>query len=220
MIGASRSEARMSNVLLRDVQRLIMLEAMNFDDVGLDTLLSALGDQLATRGERFEIVVIGGSALLGLGLVTRTTRDVDVVALADDGVLRSSEPLPETLRAAADRVARDFGLGEGWLNSGPADLLRLGLPQGFWSRITTRHYGEALSAHFAGRVDQVHFKLFAMVDQGGGRHEADLRALRPSREELVAAALWTITHDPSPGFRQVLHKALNHLGVENVDLGP
>jgi hypothetical protein len=134
-------------------------------------------------------------------------------------VLRSSHPLPEPLRTAADIVARDFGLGEAWLNAGPTELLRLGLPHGFWSRIATRHYGKALSAHFASRVDQVHFKLVAMVDQGGGRHEADLRALRPSREELIAAAVWTITHDSSPGFREELSQALSHLGVEDVDLG-
>jgi hypothetical protein len=198
----------------------VVSQIMELDDVTLDTILSALGDQLATQGERFEIVVVGGSALLVLGLVTRTTKDIDVVALADRGVLRSSEPLPETLRASADRVARDFGLSEDWLNSGPTDLLRLGLPEGFWSRIITRHYGDALSAHFASRVDQVHFKLFATVDQGGGRHEADLRALRPTRDELIAAARWTITHDPSPGFHEVLSQALNHLGVEDVHLGP
>ncbi len=58
-----------------------------------------------------------------------------------------------------------------------------------------------------------------MVDQGGGRHEADLRALHPTRDELIAAARWTMTQDPSPGYRLVLKEALGVLGVEDVDLG-
>jgi hypothetical protein len=58
-----------------------------------------------------------------------------------------------------------------------------------------------------------------MVDQGGGRHEADLRALKPTRVELVAAARWSITRDPSPGYRSVLEDALQALGIDDADLG-
>lgn len=71
------------------------------------------------------------------------------------------------------------------------------------------------SAHFAGRLDQIHFKLFAMFDQAGGRHEADLRALHPTAEELIAAAHWSMTQDPPPGYRMVLKEALDALGVED-----
>ncbi len=61
--------------------------------------------------------------------------------------------------------------------------------------------------------------LVALVDQGPGRHEADLLALSPSHVELLAAARWALTHDPSEGFRQELEAALRHLGVEDADLG-
>jgi hypothetical protein len=57
-----------------------------------------------------------------------------------------------------------------------------------------------------------------MVDQGAGRHEADLRALEPKPEELLSAARWTRTHDPSEGFRQELVAVLAHLGVIDADL--
>jgi hypothetical protein len=57
-----------------------------------------------------------------------------------------------------------------------------------------------------------------MVDQGAGKHEADLRDLGPIREELLAAARWTRTHDPSEGFREQLLAALAYLGVEDVSL--
>lgn len=65
------------------------------------------------------------------------------------------------------------------------------------ARVVTRPYGSSLIVYFAGRVDQIHFKLFAMVDQGGGRHEGDLRALQPTEAELIAAARWSLTQDPS-----------------------
>lgn len=82
----------------------------------------------------------------------------------------------------------------------------------------TRSYGTALTVRYAGRLDQIHFKLYVMVDQGAGRHEADLRALEPTPEELLSAARWTRTHDPSEGFRQELVAVLAHLGVTDVDL--
>jgi hypothetical protein len=174
---------------------------------------------LEALGSHIEIVVIGGSALTALGLVRRATRDVDLLAIADNGELRLAEPLPQPLLTARSAVAADFGLAENWLNAGPTDLLKCGLPEGFMSRVVTRTYGTALVVHFASRLDQIHFKLFAMVDQGGGRHEADLRALSPTPEELAAAARWSMTQDPSPGYRSVLVDALRVLGVDDADLG-
>jgi hypothetical protein len=184
----------------------------------LDVLLGALGEQLSALASHLEIVVIGGSALTALGLVRRATRDVDLLAIAVNGELRLAEPLPDVLLSARDAVARDFDLDENWLNPGPTDLIKWGLPHGFMARVVTRPYGPALVVHFAGRVDQIHFKLFAMVDQGGGRHETDLRALDPTRAELIAAARWSITRDPSPGYRSVLIEALRYLGVNDADL--
>jgi len=164
-------------------------------------------------------VVIGGSALTALGLVRRATRDVDLLAIAENGELRLAEPLPQALLTARAAVATDFGLTENWLNAGPTDLLKWGLPEAFMSRVVTRSYGTALVVHFASRYDQIHFKLYAMVDHGGGRHEADLRALNPTQGELTAAARWSITQDPSAGYRLVLVEALRVLGVGDADLG-
>jgi hypothetical protein len=188
------------------------------DEAQTHELLSALGEQLAARGVRIEIVVTGGSGLLALGLISRATRDVDVVALRSGQALSKPRPLPRALIEARDRVARDFGLPEDWLNAAPVDLLDFGLPDGFVDRLERRDYGEALSVHFASRFDQIHFKLYAMVDQGAGKHEADLRALAPSRDELLIAARWTRTHDTSDGFREQLLAAIAYLGVEDVSL--
>ena len=193
------------------------MDALDAPD--LTRLLGALGERLAFAGDRVELVVIGGAALTILGFVDRTTRDVDVVALLDSGALTPAKPLPPALTVARDSVAADFGVSEGWLNAGPSDLLDFGLPVGFLGRLERRDFGAALTVHFAGRLDQIHFKLYALVDQGLGRHESDLRALAPTREELLVAASWTRTHDPSEGFREQLEGALRYLGVEDVDLG-
>ena len=117
-----------------------------------------------------------GSAL---GLVERTTKDVDIVALRSGEDLEGAEPLPEGLRAAGDLVARDFSLPAEWLNPGPTGLLEFG------------------------------------IDQGPGKHEQDLRALAPSEDELLAAARWSRTQDPSEGYASVLRRALASFGVED-----
>jgi hypothetical protein len=146
----------------------------------MDQLLTALGEQLSAAGERYELVVIGGSGLLALGMIERSTRDVDIVALRSGDELTSAKPLPEGLREASDRVARDFSLPAEWLNAGPTDLLDFGLPEGFLERLMRRDYGAGLSVHLASRIDQIHFKLYALVDRGPGKHEQDLRALSPT----------------------------------------
>lgn len=164
-------------------------------------------------------MVIGGAALSALGLVARTTADIDVVGLRHGALITPADPLPDSLRSARDRVARDFGLGPDWLNAQASDVVRLGLPDGFAARVETRSYVPGLEVHFASRYDLIHLKLHAFVDRGpGGKHDADLRALEPSEAELVAAGRWAMTHDPSPGFRRVLGEALRHLGVDDARL--
>ncbi len=136
-----------------------------------------------------------------------------MVALLRDEELISANPLPVGLLAAVKLVAEDFGLPERWLNSGPTTLLDFGLPLGFLDRGERRNYEPALEVIFASRLDQVHFKLYAVVDQGGGRHLDDLQALSPTDAELLEAAAWSETHDNSVGYREVLDKVLAHFGV-------
>ena len=190
-------------------------DAMSLGPDDIDQLFLALEEQLRADKQTYELVVIGGSALEALGFIRRGTKDVDVLALKGPSALESADPLPEALTGASARVANDFNLSPDWLNAGPADLLRLGLPEGFWERVISRRYGPSLTVHFAGRLDHVHFKLYAMVDHGGGRHEADLRALHPTTPELLLAGAWTQTHDPSPAFRELLEQALRALGVDD-----
>ncbi len=96
-------------------------------------------------------------------------------------------------------------------------LLDLGLPAGFLGRLERRDYG-GLVAWLADRFDMVCFKLYAAVDQGPrSRHLQDLRELRPDPDELLTAGRWSMTHDPSPGYRSLLVDTLHRLGVEDAD---
>lgn len=81
------------------------------DAAAADRLLSALDEQLGAAGERHDLVVVGGSALLALDLVRRPTRDVDVVALGGAHALRSAVELPEAPQALVYFGVRHADLG-------------------------------------------------------------------------------------------------------------
>lgn len=179
------------------------------DRIETERALAALGEQLAAAGASADLVIIGGAGLQVLGIIDRATKDVDVLATFDD-VLRSADPLPPPVVEAAARVAALLELPDDWLNPGPTSLLQWGLPDGFTDPLTSKRYA-ALTAHFASRLDQICFKLFAFADLGGGRHEMDLRSLQPTADELAFAAPWVRTQDPSPAFDSMLAKALAYL---------
>lgn len=187
-----------------------------------ETALRLLNGRLALAdAPRYNLVICGGTALIAAGLVQRATRDVDIVALADDvGRLTDPAPLPAPLDIAAKEVAVDLNLPEDWLNNGPSSgdggLFRLGLPQGIAERLIWRRFGEKLTVAFINRFDQIHFKLYAAVDQFGGYHATDLQALKPTDEEMLAAAAWSRSHDPSDGFLVSLHTFLQEFGYEHL----
>ena len=188
----------------------------------IDQALSLLAGRLdLAQTDPVRLVICGGSALIAMSLRRRTTRDMDVVALlsaAQEPI--SPDPLPDFLLRAADQVARDLGLFEGWLNNGPSrgegGLFQMGLPEGFVGRLTEKEYGPRLAIYFIGRLDQIHFKLYAAADQRDGTHLNDLKALHPTAAELEAAARWAMTHDVSEGFKMVLKELLTQLGHESV----
>jgi len=182
----------------------------------LETALRALGELLEARGLHTRSVVIGGGNLILRGLVTRpTTKDLDLLGEWTADAIKPMRPMPEPLRIAVVDVARAYGLASDWVNLGPESLLDLGLPDGLLGRLERRDYG-GLVAWLADRFDMVCFKLYAAVDQGPrSRHLQDLRELRPDHDELLAAARWTVTHDPSPGYESLLADTLRQFGVED-----
>jgi len=180
--------------------------------------LSALSETLESRHLEYELVAVGGSSLVLLGLITRATRDLDIVATIQAGEYVAAGRLPEPLVEAVRDIGEVLGIGPDWLNPGPAALLDFGLPEGFAERAEVRSFG-ALTLHLASRLDQIYLKLYAVVDQGPrSKHADDLRALQPSPDQLRGAATWARTHDPSPAFREELAAALRLFGVDDADL--
>lgn len=187
----------------------------------LDRALGLLGELLAVRSHPAQhFVVCGGSSLLALGLVSQgTTQDVDILARIEADMLVSPRPLQDWLRRAAEDVGGQLDLPPDWLNDQVADatLFSCGLPKGLQQRLTLRVYGPRLSISFISRRDQISLKLHAAVDRDGGRHLQDLLDLKPTREELLDAARWTRTQDPSDGFRLLLGEMLTYLGHGDLD---
>lgn len=187
---------------------------MSLRDV--DALVRALrlvGDLLKYRGATSRVAILGGSAMLLGGWSVRATKDVDVVARIEGEDLIEASPLPEELQLAVRDVGNELGLGGAWLNAGPAELLRQGLPQGFLARCGVLEFG-ALAVYVASRFDLIHFKVYAAADHGpSSKHVQDLRALRPDPEELEAAARWCRTQDPSAGFELSLSRLLAHMAT-------
>jgi hypothetical protein len=183
-----------------------------FNSASLRQALFVLGDILSDRNLHFEIVAIGGGGLMLLGMITRLTKDLDVVALIDKGDFISARLLPKPLMEAITEVGMALELGKNWINSGPTDLFSMGLPEGFAARMDTQRYG-GLIIHLAGRFDQICFKLYAAVDHGPhSKHFADLKSLQPTFNELDIAAKWCKTHDVSEEFSMNLSEALAELG--------
>jgi hypothetical protein len=180
------------------------------------TAFRSLGDLLAFRGAQLEIVVVGGAAMLLLGVSTRVTKDVDVVAVVVDDQMTVAQVVLATVRSAVEQVARDLGLPLDWINPGPDSLLEFGLPDGFLARTKIERYG-SLIVHVADRVDLIALKLYAAVDQGPeSKHFQDLLRLSPTAEELREGAAWCRTHDPSKPFSTELNAVLRHLGAGDV----
>ncbi|MDD2710180.1 MAG: hypothetical protein PHV34_19525 [Verrucomicrobiae bacterium] len=132
----------------------------------------------------------------------------------------TSETLDRAFKAGRLDLARALGLFDNWLNNGPSrgvgGLFQMGLPDGFADRLTERVFGPRLTVCFISRLDQIHFKIYAAVDQRDEAHMADLRALKPTADELEKAARWTMTHDVSEPFRMELKNLLEQMGYESV----
>jgi hypothetical protein len=143
---------------------------------------------------------------------------VDILGKIHADDIITPRPLPDWLLAAAEDVRTQLDLPANWLNAQVAEetLFRCGLPAGLATRLATHDYGPRLTISFVGRLDQIFLKLHAAVDRDGGRHLQDLLDLAPTAEELLDAARWTRTQDPSEGFRFNLGKMFAHLGYGNL----
>ena len=139
-----------------------------------------------------DAVVVGGTALALLGVVSRQTRDCDVL----------DPEIPEEIKRAArefaaSRRAAGESLEDGWFNNGPASLTRQ-LPDGWKERIEQVFGGKALTLHSLGRTELLMSKLFALCDRGVDIQ--DCIALGPTPDELARILPWLSAQDLNPDW--------------------
>jgi hypothetical protein len=183
----------------------------------ISTALSRVGDHLAYDRERFSIVVLGGAAINLHGIRDRPTSDVDIVAFTVDGIpgadlCKPPPALPAALERAAASVARDMGLENDWMNTGPALQWSQGMPAGLASRLRWIHFGPSdypaigLDVGIVDRYDLIFFKVYAAADHATRRsvHYIDLLALAPSDVELERAGEWVKSLNASPEYLRVV----------------
>ena len=189
----------------------------------IESVLMALSEQLEAEGaSTIELVVCGGVALNILGYVKRPTVDVDIVAFIKknkdgvDSLVKADSLMPE-LKAAAEKVKKDFDLKEDWLNVSPASVLDFGFPDGLMKRVQVRKYGGSLIIHFLGRYDQIHFKLYAaLTSERRIIHVGDLLALNPTKNEIYDAVQWIMTRETALVYKQALCDLLKQIGYKDV----
>jgi hypothetical protein len=183
----------------------------------IGTLLQAVGELLAAESEFIGIVIVGGASLNLLGLVPRTTQDVDVIAYVNSrdnpqsSFLLQPDPLPEPLTRAIATVARDFDLPGDWMNTEIAAQWLQGLPPTLPEDIAWTTYS-ALRVGLVGRRTLITLKLFAAADRGPGSiHYQDLVRLQPTDEELEESAGWVRTQDASEDFKAFVDQVIDHV---------
>ncbi|HKB77229.1 MAG TPA: DUF6036 family nucleotidyltransferase [Myxococcales bacterium] len=166
-------------------------------------LLQAFDRFLAARGLRLEAIVVGGAALNLLGIISRQTRDCDILEPALE---------PEMLRSARDFAAQLRGRGDAlddeWLNNGPAQLTKV-LPSGWREHLQPAFHGTAIELQTLGRADLLKVKLFALCDRGIDL--GDCLALRPTAAELAEAVPWLEVQDLHVEWPTHVHNTLADL---------
>lgn len=160
--------------------------------------LTLLGEILdVEKAAPAHLVVVGGSALLVAGIVSRTTQDVDVIAERGipEGEIVPIRQLSPDLRNAAGRVAEEMGLPKNWLNATTA-LFSIPLesyPSDLWRGMAQRQFGTRLEVSFLGRGGLIYLKFYAAIDAERKRRKddrEDLVRLAPTREEADRAIQW------------------------------
>lgn len=177
----------------------------------LHEVLTLLGALLEESSFPISLVVAGGSALLAQKITSRTTHDVDVIAL--DGGDTSAHPFPEVLTTAAAEVAKELQLDSNWLNNSISLFLgRDQLPELIWWNFDTRTYGPRLRVSYIKRDGLILLKIYAALDRDEPRDLTDLTALQPGEEETLRHVDWILKEILGQTTHPKLTGVLTHLG--------
>lgn len=166
-------------------------------------VLIAFGKYLHDRGQNFEVVIIGGAALLALGIINRATVDVDCL----------SPEIPADIQAAAITFSGKYSgnsspLQKDWLNNGPRALVA-DLPSEWDKRLQMIYQGTGITVYTLCRADLLLTKLFAYCDRQ--QDEGDCIALAPTEQELSDSYNWLRERDGHPGWPDHVKASLEGL---------
>jgi hypothetical protein len=187
----------------------------------IEHALKVLGRRMALDGAPdMEVLCCGASALCVLGLLSRSTMDVDVLGVVvRDLDLDPCEVFPMEMERAIANAGLELGLADDWFNGSASRLLERGVPAGTLERSFAhrRTFGPCLTVRFLDRRDQVALKLFAAMDPVDGiRHLKDLEEISPEAEEISHALEWMEEWESSISFRTKLKEIVTGLGFENL----
>jgi len=133
-------------------------------------------EYLKKRGLDFEAVVIGGAALALIGVVSRPTRDCDILdPLNPKEILEAASEFAISVRKSGNHLQDD------WFNHMPSSLSTL-LPKDWPQHPQVAFKGDSLTLYTLGREDLLRTKLFALCDRGTDL--SDCLALKPTLADL------------------------------------
>jgi Nucleotidyltransferase of unknown function (DUF6036) len=149
-------------------------------------------------------VFVGGAALHLLGVITRKTKDCDVLdPLLPASIVKAARVFAAELRSAGEALTDD------WLNNGPRSLVDA-LPVEWRSRLQRVFQATAMELQCLGRQDLLASKLFALCDRGIDL--GDCVALAPNPEELSSIRPWLEFQDANPEWPEPVRATLADLG--------
>jgi hypothetical protein len=155
-------------------------------------ILTAFDAHLSRQGLRLEAVVVGGTALNLLGIISRATDDCDILHPALSPAITAASRV-----FAAGARAKGEVLSDDWLNNGPASLAEQ-LPADWLEHLQMVFSGSAITLRCPGRADLLRSKLFALCDRG--LDLGDCLALAPTADELRDLLPWVERQDANPGW--------------------
>jgi hypothetical protein len=172
--------------------------------VDLRQTLTSFDVHLIQAGLRLDAVVVAGTALNLLGIVSRSTDDCDTLhPLLPAAVVAASKTFAAVMRA------KGAVLSDNWLNNGPVALAEQ-LPGGWLQRLEPAFSGSAIVLRCPARSDLLLSKLFTLCDRG--LDLGDCLALAPTPEELRDLRPWVEQQDANPDWPA-------HVEATFVDLG-
>lgn len=167
-------------------------------------MIQTFDSYLADLGYRFEAVVIDGTALALLGIISRPTRDCDII---------EPEIPPDILRAAREFAEKMSQQGDplqsNWLNNEPSSLADA-LPENWRRHLQVVYRGESIILRTLDRANLLKTKMFGLCDRGSDI--GDCIALHPTADELREALPWLKKQDANPLWPEHVENTITDLG--------